>query len=251
MARRVNMVMQIMNDQSRLTAQRRAGLPALKALLLGLMLAAPIAGCAARQLHTFRDRAADQDYGWIAAQAVTCDQSSDVCGQLHLIKGDACFRLAKADTALLDNYTCAAAELEKGLAFNRSWGEAAVQLQFQENLCESLRNLYDLQSGATAARNLERFIKAAEGLYQLAPDSVPAVYYLAHVRLQQVQPALFDLNAARRMPVCHRLKRSLTNVLTLMETAEQTPLPGWDRFAANYRRLSYELGSALHTAECR
>lgn len=240
-----------MNVQSRLAAQRRAGVQVRKALLLCLTLAAVVAGCADRQLNAFRNRAADRDYGWIAAQAVTCEQASDVCGQLHLIKGDACFRLAKADTTPLENYTCAAAELEKGLAFNRSWSEAAVQLQFQENLCESLRNLYDLQSGAPAAQTLERFIDAAEGLYQLAPESVAAVYYLAHALLRQVQPALLDLNAARRLPVCSRLKRSLANVLTMMETSKQTPLPGWDRFAANYQRLSFELGSALHAAQCR
>ncbi|MBC2712227.1 MAG: hypothetical protein HGJ94_14965 [Desulfosarcina sp.] len=216
-----------------------------------LTLIMVLAGCAAMQLDTFKKHAANGDHGWIAAQAVTCEKASDVCGQLHLIKGDACFRLARADTVPAANYACAADELEKGLALTRSWADAAVHRQFQENLCESLKNLQDLQSGEVAAQTLARFVEAAEGLYKLAPESVPAVYYLAKARLRQVQPLLSDINAASRVPVCNRLKRTVTNVLSMMETAKEAPLPDWDRFANNYQRLSFDLGSAIRAADCR
>jgi hypothetical protein len=36
-----------------------------------------------------------------------------------------------------------------------------------------------------------------------------------------------------------------------METAKHEPLPTWDRFAKRYQRLAFDLGSALHAAQCR
>lgn len=233
-----------------LPAHRHSQLPGRLARALCLALLLVLAGCVAMQLNTFEKHAANGDHGWIAAQTVTCEKASDVCGRLHLIKGDSCFRLANADTTPVDNYTCAADEIEKGLALNPSWADATVHRQFQENLCESLRNLQDLHTGEAATQNLARFVFAAEGLYQLAPESVPAVYYLSKARLRQVQPMLFDINAASRIPVCNRIKRTVTRVLSIMETAKGAPLPDWDRFADNYQRLSFDLGAAMRAAEC-
>ena len=223
----------------------------LGSLTLCLGMVYVLASCAIMQLNAFKKHAANGDYTWIAAQAVSCEKASDDCAQRHLIKGDACFRLAKADTAPMENYTCAADELAMGLALKPSWVDAEVRRQFQENLCESLRNLKDRQSGDAATQTLARFVEAAEGLYQLAPESAPAVFYLAKARLLQVQPVLLNLNAANQVPACNRLKRSLNTVLSIMETAKTEPPPHWDRFANNYQRLSFDLGSAVRAAECR
>lgn len=240
-----------MTTQPRSIVQRFSQVLGRPVLSFCLTLILVLTGCTAMQLNTFKRHSASGDHGWIAAQAVRCENASDVCGQLHLIKGDACFRLAKADTGPGDNYTCAADALEKGLALNHSWADAAVHRQFQENLCESLKNLQDRQSTEAAAQTLIRFVNAAEALYQLAPQSVPAVYYLARVRLEQVKPLLLDINAALRVPVCNRLRRSVTKVLSLMETAGGDPLPEWDRFADNFQRLAFDLGAAMRAAECR
>jgi hypothetical protein len=240
-----------MTIPSRLTPRRHSRLHARPSLAFFLMVALVVAGCTAMQLNAFKKHAASGDHSWIAAQEVTCEKASDACGQLHLIKGDACFRLAKAGTAAADNYACAADQLEQGLALNRSWPDAAVHRQFRENLCESLRNLQDLQAGEAAGQTLARFVDAAEKLYQLAPESIPAVYYLAKARLRQVQPMILDMDAATRVPVCNRLKRTVTDVLAMMETARATPLADWDRFADNYERLSFDLGSAMRAAGCR
>lgn len=209
------------------------------------------ASCATMQLNTFQKHAAQGDDAWIAAQEVNCEKASDVCGQLHLIKGNACFRLAKAGTAPADNYACAADELAQGLALKQSWKDPAAHRRFQEYLCESLSNLQDLQSGATAEKTLVRLTNAAEALHRIAPGSVPAIYYLAMARLRQVQPLLADMSAADRLPVCNRLKRTLTGVLSMMQTAKKSSLPDWDRFAAGYQRLSFDLGLAVRVAECR
>jgi hypothetical protein len=230
---------------------RRARFHGHAALALCLASLLMAAGCAANQLNTFKKRAAQGDLGWIASQPVDCRKATAVCGQLHLMKGDACFQLARSGSAPADNDACAADELERGLALTPSWPDKAIQRQVQENLCEALRNLHGIQSGEAARQTLTRFEAASEALHRLAPESVPAVYYLATVRLRQVQPMLMDINAATRVPVCSRLKRTVTRVLVMMKTASQAPPPEWDRFADRVQRLTFDLGTAIRVAQCR
>ncbi len=221
------------------------------ALAVCLMLVLLFSGCVHNQLYQFQKHAAGNDHEWIAAQTIACQEASDGCSQLHLIKATACFHLAQAGRNPVVDYACAAAELEKGVALRPFWENADVQLQFQEKLCEALNHLKDLQSGESSKQTLNRLMEAAQALYQLAPERIPAVYYLSGARLSQMMPLLFDLNHATRIPVCYRLKRTLSRVLSMMETAKETPLPDWDRFAEKYQRLAFDLGSAVHTAECR
>ena len=220
-------------------------------LAFGLIVFVAFTGCATNQLNTFKKRAAQGDHEWIAAQKINCLTASDDCSHRYLIKGDACFRLAKADTKAADNYTCAAEALAQGLALKQSWPDPATQRQFQENLCESLLNLQVLQTGRAAENTLVRFSRAAEALHRLAPGSVAAIYYLARARLRRIEPLLSNMNPTDRVPVCNRLKRTLTDVLSTMERAKQTPIPDWERFADSYQRLSFDLGSAIRIAECR
>ena len=227
------------------SANRLAAGAAFLALILIL------SGCTNLQLRQFQKHAARGDHEWIAAQAIACQKASDACGQLHLIKGDACFRLAKMDREPAVNFACAADELQKGLALTPAGDAVGVRLQFQEILCESLIRLQDLQSGETAEQTLDRLMKAAKALYQLAPESTPAVYYLSSARLMQIQPMLQNINAATRVPVCSRLKRTVTRVLAVMETTRRHAVPDWDRFANKYERLVFDLGTAIRTADCR
>jgi hypothetical protein len=62
---------------------------------------------------------------------------------------------------------------------------------------------------------------------------------------------LHDINAATRVPVCLRLRRTVNRVLAMMENARGDTLPDWDRFAGDYQRLAFELGVAMQAAECR
>jgi hypothetical protein len=240
-----------MTPQTRSPVHRTALMRGQPALAVCLVLILVFSGCTSLQLSQFRQHAARGDQEWLAAQAINCQRASDGCGQLHLIRGDACFRLAKMGRDPAVNFACAADELKKGLTLKPSWDNADVQLRYQENLCESLRNLKDLQSGETAEQTVDRFLGAAKALYQLAPESVPAVYYLASARLMQMEPMLGDINAATRVPVCIRLKRTVTRVLAVMETARENTPSDWDRFADNYQRLVFDMGSAMQAAECR
>jgi hypothetical protein len=202
------------------------------------------------QLSAFKQHAGRGEDAWIAAQNVDCTDVSDDCSQRHLIKGDACFRLAGTGMAAEENYSCAAESIERGMALKRSWTDPTIQQQFQEKLCESLLNQLVLQSGAERLASPARLADAAEGLYRLAPESVAAVYYLARARLLQVQPLLPDMNPVDRLPVCNRLKRTLTGILSMIESAKRASLPDWVRFADRYQRLSFDLGSAIRLAEC-
>lgn len=208
-------------------------------------------GCGSLQLSQFRQHAARGDHEWIAAKAITCRKPSDACGRLHLIKGDACFQLAKMGRDPAVTFACAADELKKGLTLKQSWDDAGVQLQYQENLCESLRSLQGYQSGKPAEQTSGRLLDAAKALYQLAPESLPAIYYLASARLMEIEPVLWGINAATRVPVCIRLKRTVNRVLAVMETAKADTTSDWNRFENDYQRLVFDLGSAMQAAECR
>ncbi len=218
-----------------------------------LMLTILVAGCTTVQLQRFQDRADKGDQAWIAAQPVTCQTASDACARLHLIKGQACLHLARAnmDSAPVANYACAADAFSAALALRPSWPDDASHQRAQERLCDTLANLQAMQSGTAADQTLIRLADAAIELFRLAPHSIPAVYYLADARLRQIQPLLGDLDAAGRIPVCKRLKRTLNHVLSMMASAASAPSAQWDRFAARYQRLSFDLGVAISAADCR
>ncbi|MEE4114500.1 MAG: hypothetical protein V2I40_16905 [Desulfobacteraceae bacterium] len=160
-------------------------------------------------------------------------------------------RLAKMGREPAVNFACAADELEIGLDLKQSWDAAGAERQYREKLCESLRHLQGGPSGETAERTPSRFLDAAKALYQLSPESVPAVYYLASARLMEIEPMLGNIDAATRVPICIRLKRTVNRVLTAMENARGDPSPDWERFAGDYQRLAFDLGAAIRDAECR
>jgi hypothetical protein len=240
-----------MTPQPRPPVHRKAlkrGGPVLAACLALILF---FSGCASLQLSRFRRHAARDNHEWIAAQAISCQKVSDGCGELHLIKGDACFRLAKNGRDPAVNFACASDELEKGLALKPSWDAPGVELQYQESLCECLKRLHGLRSGKKAEQTLDRLVEAAKALYKLAPESLPAVYYLASARLMGIEPMLWDINAATRVPICIRLKRTVNRVLSVIESAKADTPSDWDRFEGDYHRLVFDLGSAIQAAECR
>ena len=219
--------------------------------MAGFLLTLWVPGCAVVELHQFEKHAATKDDRWIAGRDIRCGKASNTCSRLHLIKGEACLRLARSGRASAKYYGCAADALAQGLALQRSWPEPFQQQRVQEHLCESLAGLQRLQSDEAAAHTLARLADAAAALYRQAPDSIPAIYYLSIVRLREVEPRLAHLAVYDRMPVCTRLKRTLMTVLTTMETAKSEKSEDWMRWAKHYERLAFQLGSAINTAQCR
>lgn len=149
--------------------------------IFGFLLIA-LAGCSsipskvgkARNLH--RDGRFEQ----LAAMEVTCAAADEGCNQLHLLKGDACFRAAKT---LADRDTrrsalgCAADELTTAIEQTKAWGKVLVdRSRVYENACEAARLRADLGDRrwweTVLAADAERFLN-------FAPDHPGAIYYAA------------------------------------------------------------------------
>lgn len=223
----------------------------LSTLLVVCSLLVPLwTGCSSIKLHRFEQRAANGDDQWIVRQNVRCDQASVTCARLHLIKGDACLRLADSDPAPERHYACAADAFEKGLALISSRSGNGSLTQAREDLCRSLLNLGRQQPAEKSDETLSRLSRAAKGLFRSAPESASATYYLACVPLYRAQSMLPDIPPASRTIVCSRLKRSLTRVLSMRGKSKEKPPTDWNRFADKYDRLSFDLGMTMLAAQC-
>jgi len=208
-----------------------------------LTLALVFLSCAPslKQLQAFKKHAASADYPWIATQEVTCGaaeegqpQSSasttEGCNQLHLIKGDAHFRLAKQGVDPERNYQLAALHLERGIALTTEWqvgGRDLNRTQTYENLCEALRNLQDLSRGAAAAAAGERYLKAAEEFHRLDAENPAAVFFVAQARFRKMQPSIVEPGERRQ-----ELIEAMDRLIALVDSA----LPG-GRYEQNLRLL--------------
>lgn len=119
------------------------------------------------------------EYKLAAGMELSCGAADEGCNQLHLIKGDACFRLAKGGDSPKMNYECAVAGLKQGIAMTTQWTSGDFVLpraQSYENLCESLKGLQDLEKGA-AAENITRELKKIAGEFASAEPGHPAAAY--------------------------------------------------------------------------
>ncbi len=202
-------------------------------------------------LKEYKMRFSSGDYQWLATQAVDCDSANDTCGQLHLIKGDACFRLAKAETDQAINYACAAAELEKGIMLNKKWDDKAKKLQTHENLCESLRNLQDLQSGPEAEETLEKLAAASNHLSALFPGTYAAVYFSAKTVLRKAQSVLWNNKPMEKIKACQSLAGALKAVKNATLKGRADGGSAWKRYESNYAFLTANLARTIRQLGCQ
>lgn len=221
--------------------------------LLVLFLAAGfVSGCTdTRLLNQFKKDLADKNYPAIADQAVDCDKASQTCAQLHLIKGDSCFRLAKRGPDAKPHYECASHEMALGITLNKKWTDDKDKLQYHENLCESLRNLQDLQSGDAANQTLEKLDFWSNRLHALAPESLAAVYFVSKTTLRHQEKKLFEINEETRGQVCMDLNTTHKRVKNVIQQQNSAPGRDWARYRDNYQTLSKNLKRAMQVAECR
>jgi hypothetical protein len=209
--------------------------PAVLAVVLLLILG----GCGTvGQLSDFKDLAGRQDYAAIAATDVNCEPAESGCNQLHLIKGDACFRLAKrGGEAEMRDAACAADELEKGIQATRDWKseEAAVgkRAQHYENLCESLRLLQDNQASAEAAATNKRVSRCAQDFLAAEPDHLAAFFFVNSALFASFQ--LEPGSLKETTTACATLNGLLANLDRVQPRAAKSP------YAANYERLRIDV----------
>jgi hypothetical protein len=96
-----------------------------------------------KPLKEAKELAAQADYQALATIEIKCKASCEGCNQLHLLKGDACYRLAKAGTAPEKHYACAASHLAKGIEMTQFWQMETFDLNRQQtytNLCGRCAN---------------------------------------------------------------------------------------------------------------
>jgi hypothetical protein len=208
---------------------------ALRATVI-LVIVGLAAGCGTtRQVSSLKELAAAGNYAAIAAAEVTCTQGERGCNQSHLIKGDACFRLAAGGDP--GRWDCAIEQLGLGIDMTEGTTTEMGSLQpFYENLLEALRQRRDLtHSRAEAApltAQLERRAQAFHGAFPAAPAGY---YYLASAQLTQA------LDAADASPDVSC--RTLNDVQSLLARAPAER----GRYTANFQRIEADVRGAKST----
>jgi hypothetical protein len=196
-----------------------------------------------RQLQSFKEFAAQGNWQRIAAEDIVCKREDDACSQLHLIKGDACYRLAKQHDNPQKELRCAAEELELGIQWTSDWNSTEVtgnRGQYQENWCESLRLMRSEQTSSTAAIPYnEKMLVCARGFAQISGQHQHVATYFLHnaelaairfnihspgscqalLRLQEKETAAAE--QAALSPYAHHHQRLLNDIVGI-----RTSLPG-------------------------
>ncbi|NOV29529.1 hypothetical protein [Methylomonas sp. ZR1] len=197
-------------------------------LLATVLLAS---GCATRQLKNFKEAADENNWHEIAGAEVDCKADDETCNQLHLLKGDACYRLAKQNTDSIKNYQCAAEQLEQGIHLTTDWAAAEAivgqRAQYFENWCESLRSLRSEQTSTAAAKPYNQKLHACAREFLQAPGDLKpaATFFLHNAELAAIRFQIDDTGS------CQALKQLQQNE---NQAAAQA---GQSRYADYHRRL--------------
>lgn len=206
-----------------------------------LLCALLLAGCASvqqtRQLDDFKALAAKGDYATIAARDVSCDATDPACAQAQLLKGDACYRLAKAGDA--SRYACAADALGAGLVAPGLDQPAATRAAYTSNRCEALRQARDRVSGPPALARNKELAACAQALETLNPGSAAARFFAVNAGLAAVQIGPTDTTACARLDAL---------AASLREREGAAAASGLD---APYRRLGNDLQLTRRGFGCR
>jgi hypothetical protein len=216
--------------------------------LLFLLTLLLVSGCCTgtvRELGKAKEHATSGDFAWIAAQDIKCEETCEGCNQLHLLKGDACYRLAKKGTEPLRYYPCAAQHLETGISMTKQWQTESVgqtRPQTYVNLCDSLRNWRDLSPGAEADKINERLLKDAQGFLAAEPGDPCGIAYLNNARYAKLQPCL--LHPERCPALCGDLNAVLRSIDEGASRAAGTACE------ANMQEIKKEASKAREIVRC-
>ncbi len=225
-------------------------------LFTALFVAWGLSGCGAAkkvidptiaQLEDFKKRQAQNDFAWIAAQNVDCAATKAGCNQLHLLKGDACFRLAKEANAANNkeeakaHYSCAASEIEAGMQQTNDWQIAGPRPQWYENLCETLRNWQDLEKGAQADQLTNRLLETAKRFRAEEAEHPAAIYFVNGAQFTLLRKEI--LNPTDEAALCAKLNA------IIQDLTQAQPRAG-ARYTANYQQLRSDV-TGVKPAGCQ
>ncbi len=183
-----------------------------------------------------------QDYPTLAAMDVSCKPSDEGCNQLHLIKGDACFRLSKKGVEVALHYACAVNHLQMGIAQTTAWEMKGLNLnraQTYENLLESLRLLQDTKRGLEAEQLTRQLVTSATDLLKAEPGHLAGVYFLNSGSYTLLRSELLRQNNPQKL--CMDIKQILQSLQNTETKAQGT------KYAPNYKRLRLDVSAAKTT----
>ncbi len=198
------------------------------------------------KLKDFKTHLNKAEYQWIADQEIICQPSEEGCNQFYLIKGDACFRLAKKSAKAGDSeeqekktrgyYKCAVTHLEKGISQTSDWEVAGDRAQYYENLCESLRGWQDLSWGNKAKELTKRLLKTAELFRTVESGHPAATYFYNSAKFTRLRKEL--LYQTDPPSLCRKLNRIVQDMKGEMSEAEGS------RYEANFQRFISDVEGA-------
>lgn len=217
-------------------------------VVASVLALALLSGCGTvSQLSSVKEHWGKEDYDWIAKQEITCKAADDGCNQLHLIQGDACYRLAKADRDAKMHYACAVNHLETGIAQTKDWKLEGLDLnraQSYENLCESVRNLQDLESGAAADELTKKLVNTSQALLTAEPGNLAGIYFLNSARYTMLRSCL--IHPENCPSLCANLQAIEKEVEQVMDRAEVS------KYMGNFHRLHADIEGGKRTVQgCR
>lgn len=207
-----------------------------------------LAGCGTvGQLKDAKEHSGKGDYAWVAKQEISCDISDDGCNQLHLIKGDACYRLAKSGKEAEKNFACAVTELESGIGQTKDWKMNDLDLnrvQTYENLCESIRDLQDMKKGAEADALTRKLVSTSQAFLAVDPGNLAGIFFLNSARYTMLNRCL--IHPEKCPDLCDNLKAVDNEILQVMPKAEVS------KYMDNYHRLHSDItGAKRSIAGCQ
>lgn len=209
---------------------------ALRAIVI-LIIIAWVVGCAptVREVADSKRAADAGDYQTLASREVTCVPSDRGCNQVHLIKGDACFRLATAGDP--GRWDCAIEHLALGLDMTQgTTTEMGATQPYYENLLEALRQRRDAaRSHAEAAPFTDQLETRAKAFHQAYPKAPGGYYYLASAQLTRA----LDMADTSPTAAC----RTLNDLQSLLARAPAEH----GRYTANLQRIEADIRGAKST----
>lgn len=220
-------------------------------LRYGLIFSAALAllwlGCinpTIKELKSVKELHAKGEFQQIATRPIKCDLAKEGCNQIHLVKADACFQLAKKaesednGAVARANYQCAASNFEPGIHSTKNWpAEIGARAQYYENWCESLRQWQDSERGATADSLTQVLSTTAKEFRAQESEHLAAIYFQNVAAFARLRPELLDL--ANPAQTCSKLK----SIRGDLETAK--PRAAGTKYQPNYERIIMDVTGAM------
>jgi len=174
------------------------------------------AGCSQiKEIDKAKDLQKSGKFAELAALKIDCTAKDDGCNQLHLLKGDACYRLAKQvgdHTTKKTQLDCATNELSEGIDMTKDWNVAQLdRAQFYANACEAARLRADF---GDRPRFEAMLAKRANQFIDFAPDNPGAIYFNARAEF-------YTLTQATKP--CHGLHALETRLTSAMQRFSSDP----------------------------